>query len=164
MTIIVLSRFQTLKEGIYSNAVLNKINFEFDQDHPDHPKWLDTEFVIDGHQIRDRFFVDGDDRFEKLVASIQNVQDDLKLESEIWSNMPCSVRLTHDAINERKFWHTHDWKWDSETYRQRLLKVKQTDKLSQGSGQGSLLEDVKKRSDEPDDDLFKGVFDKDGDN
>ncbi|KZT91378.1 hypothetical protein Nizo1840_0006 [Lactiplantibacillus plantarum] len=164
MTIIDLSRFQTLKEGIYSNAVLNKINFEFYQDHPDHPKWLNTEFVIDGHQIRDRFFVDGDDRFEKLVASIQNVQDDLKLEGEIWSNMPCSVRLTHDAINERKFWHTHDWKWDSETYRQRLLKVKQTDKLSQGSGQGSLLEDVKKRSDEPDDDLFKGVFDKDGDN
>ncbi len=164
MTIIDLSRFQTLKEGIYSNAVLNKINFEFYQDHPDNPKWLDTEFVIDGHQIRDRFFVDGDDRFEKLVASIQNVQGDLKLESEIWSNMPCSVRLTHDAINERKFWHTHDWKWDSETYRQRLLKLKQTDKLSQGSGQGSLLEDVKKRSDEPGDDLFKGVFDKDGDN
>lgn len=164
MTIIDLSRFQTLKEGIYSNAVLNKINFEFDQDHPDNPKWLDTEFVIDGHQIRDRFFVDGDDRFEKLVASIQNVQADLQLESEIWSNMPCSVRLTHDAINERKFWHTHDWKWDSETYRQRLLKLKQTDKLSQGSGQGSLLEDVKKQSDEPDDDLFKGVFDKDGDN
>lgn len=164
MTTIDLSRFQTLKEGIYSNAVLNKINLGFDQDYPNTPKWLDMEFAIAGHQIRDRFFVDGDDRFVKLVASIKNVQDDLKLENEIWSNMPCSVRLTHDAINGRTYWHTHDWEWDSEIYSQRVLKSKHTDKSSQGIGQRSLLESMKEQSDEPDDDLFKGVFDKDGDN
>ncbi|AUS72281.1 MULTISPECIES: hypothetical protein [Lactiplantibacillus] len=164
MTTIDLSRFQTLKEGTYSNAILNEIVLEFEQDHPDVPKWLDTKFTIAGHQIRDRFFVDGDDRLGKLVESIKGVQGDLQLTSEIWSNMPCSVRLTHEAINERKFWHTHDWKWDVQTYQRRTQELT-TDGASPSTGQKSLLAEMKTQSEAPsthDDIPFGGVFDKDG--
>lgn len=164
MTVIDLSRFQKLNEGIYPNAVLNEIVLEFNQDHPGDLKWLDTKFTVDGHQIKDRFFVDGDDRLGRFVESIKNLQGNLQLDDKIWFGMPCSVRLTQDETNGRMYWHTHDWKWDSEIYSQRVLKSKHTDKSSQGIGQRNLLESMKELSDEPNDGLFKGVFDKDGEN
>ena len=164
MTVIDLSRFQKLDEGIYPNAVLNEIVLEFNQDQPGDLKWLDTKFTVNGHQIKDRFFVDGDDRLGRFVESIKKLQGNLQLDDQIWFGMPCSVRLTQDVTNGRTYWHTHDWEWDSEIYSQRVLKSKPTDKSSQGIGRRSLLESMKQQSDEPNDGLFKGVFDKDGEN
>ncbi|WHQ55076.1 hypothetical protein M1857_04110 [Lactiplantibacillus plantarum] len=164
MTVIDLSHFKKLNEGVYPNAVLNEIVLKFDQDHPGVLKWIETKFTVDSHQIKDLFFVDGDDRLGYFVESIKKLQENLQLDDKIWFDMPCSLKLTQDETNGHMYWHTHDWKWDSEVYSQRVLKSKHTNKSSQGTGHQSLLEDIKKQSKGSNDELFKGTFDKESDN